>query len=70
VKAVSPDAYPVPIRGTGTDLLFCRELAGLRTADVFRHLEPCWDAYQASQDHVLHNVHSRFDVTEWLPLSE
>ena len=70
VRAVCPDAYPVPIRGAGTDLLFCRELGGLRTADLFRHLEPCWDSYQQSAGHVLHNPHSRYDVTEWLPLVE
>jgi hypothetical protein len=70
VRAVSPEAYPVPIRGAGTDLLFCRELGGLRTADLFRHLEPCWDAYQQMVEHVLHNPHSRHDVTEWLPLVE
>jgi eukaryotic-like serine/threonine-protein kinase len=70
VREVCPKAYPVPIRGAGTDLLFCRELGGLRAADLFRQIEPCWDAYQQSSDHILHNPHSRFDVTEWLPLVE
>ncbi len=70
VRAVCPEAYPVPIRGAGTDLLFCRELGGLRAADLFRQLEPCWDAYQQSAEHVLRSPHSRYDVTEWLPLVE
>jgi len=70
VKKVVPAAYTVPVRGTGTDLLFCREQAGLRMADLFRLIDPCWDAYHKSAENVLANPHSRFDVTEWLPLVE
>src|SRR5581483_7592289 len=45
VKKAVPAATTVPVRGPGTDLLFCREQAPLRTADLFRLLEPCWEAY-------------------------
>jgi hypothetical protein len=70
VKQVSPRAYCVPVRGAGTDLMFCREQPGLRMADLFNLIDPCWEAYQALAENVLHNPHSRFDVAEWLPLVE
>jgi hypothetical protein len=70
VKQVCPQAYAVPVRGAGTDLMFCREQPGLRMADLFNMIDPCWEAYQTLAESVLHNPHSRFDVAEWLPLVE
>ena len=70
VKGVLPTALPVPVAGPGTDLLFCREQGGLRTADLYRMLDPCFEAYEEAAANPFHNPHSRFDVTEWLPLVE
>ncbi len=70
VKGVVPAALPVPVAGPGTDLLFCREQSGLRTADLYRMIDPCFDAYEAAAANPILNPHSRFDVTEWLPLVE
>ena len=70
MKQVVPQAYCVPVRGQGTDLMFCREQPGLRMADLFNLIDPCWEAYQSLAESVLHNPHARFDVTEWLPLVE
>ena len=70
VKGVLPSAVAVPVAGPGTDLLFCREQSGLRTADLYRMIDPCFDAYEEAAANPIHNPHSRFDVTEWLPLVE
>ncbi len=70
VKEACPKVYAVPVKGSGTDLLFCREQPGLRMADLFRLIDPCWDAYQSLAESPLHNPHARFDVAEWLPLVE
>jgi hypothetical protein len=70
VRKVIPGATTVPVRGSGTDLLFCREQGCLRTADLFRLLEPCWEAYHQAAANVESNPHSRFDVAGWLPLVE
>ncbi len=70
VKKAVPAATTVPVRGPGTDLLFCREQAPLRTADLFRLLEPCWEAYHQAAANVESNPHSRFDVGGWMPLVE
>ncbi|OWK43898.1 protein kinase domain-containing protein [Fimbriiglobus ruber] len=68
-KAV-PSATTVPVRGAVTDLLFCREQGCLRTADLFRLLEPCWEAYHQAATNLETNPHARFDVTGWVPLVE
>jgi len=70
VRKAVPGATTVPVRGYGADLLFCREQGCLRTADLFRMLEPCWEAYHIATASVEANPHSRFDVTGWLPLVE
>jgi hypothetical protein len=68
-KAV-PAATVVPVLGPGTDLLFCREHGCLRTADLFKLLEPCWEAFHQAAANVELNPHSRFDVGGWMPLVE
>jgi serine/threonine protein kinase len=70
VRKAVPKATVVPVRGPGTDLLFCREQGCLRTADLFRLLEPCWEAYHQAAANVETNPHSRFDVGTWMPLVE
>jgi hypothetical protein len=70
VKQALPAAAVIPVRGPGTDLMFCREQGCLRTADLFRLLEPCWEAYHQAAANVESNPHSRFDVAAWLPLVE
>ena len=70
VRASVKGVTAVPVRGSDTDLLFCREQACLRSADLFRLLEPCWEAYTEATNAVETNPHSRFDVATWLPLVE
>jgi eukaryotic-like serine/threonine-protein kinase len=70
VRQVLPAVKTVTVKGAGTDLMFCREQSSLRTADLFRLLDPCWDAYHQTTANVLSNPHSRYDVPEWLPLVE
>jgi len=70
VRASVKNVTTVPVRGTDTDLLFVREQGCLRTADLFRLLEPCWEAYTEAAEGVEGNPHSRFDVTAWMPLVE
>jgi hypothetical protein len=70
VKKAVPSVYVVPVLGAGTDLLFCREQACLRTSDLLQLLDPCFEAYQETLTVIERNPHSRFDVTNWLPLVE
>ena len=37
---------------------------------LYRMIDPCFDAYEEAAANQLLNPHSRFDVTEWLPLVE
>ncbi len=68
VRAAIPGSATVPVRGLGADLLFCREQGCLRPNDLARLLEPCWEAYEQAAGNLDTNPHSRYDVTEWLPL--
>jgi serine/threonine protein kinase len=70
VRATLTNVTTVPVRGTDTDLLYVREHGCLRTSDLHRVLEPCWEAYTAATETVEANPHARFDVTAWLPLVE
>lgn len=70
VSRVQKTIIPVPVRGHAADLMFCREQGGLRTADLYRFLEPCWDAYHQATNSTESNPHSRFDVSSWMPLVE
>ncbi|MGL4420927.1 MAG: tubulin-like doman-containing protein, partial [Gemmataceae bacterium] len=68
-KNVVPKAVMVTVQGQGTDLLFCREGSLLRTEDLMRLIEPCWEAYAEIAERVETSPHSRFDVQEWMPLA-
>jgi eukaryotic-like serine/threonine-protein kinase len=70
VKSALPKATTLPVQGPPTDLVFCRELGYLRSSDLFRLIDQCWDAYQQMGENPVANPHSRFDVSEWLPLVE
>ncbi len=70
VRQVAPTAYPVAVKGVGTDLMFCREQTALRPTDLFKLIDPCFEAYDQLSASPLHNPHARFDVAEWLPLVE
>jgi eukaryotic-like serine/threonine-protein kinase len=70
VKQVLPKAVSVTVQGQITDLLFCREQGILRTADLTKVIEPCWDDYSEAMASVDTSPHSRFDVLEWSPLGE
>ena len=69
-RASVPGVTTVPVRGTDTDLLFVREQGCLRSADLYRLLEPCWEAYAEAAAGTEANPHSRFDVAAWVPLVE
>ena len=68
VRNMSPKVVAVAVQGRGTDLMFCREQPGLRMADLFQLIDPCWEAYEKLADSPIQNPHSRFDVSTWLPL--
>ena len=70
VRAAIPGSTTVPVRGLGADLLFCREQGCLRPNDLASLLEPCWEAYEQAARSLDTSPHSRYDVTEWLPLVE
>ena len=70
VRAVLPAAVTIPVGGAATDLLFCREHACLRPEEVVALVGNCLPAYYAALASPQTNPHARFDVNEWMPLSE
>lgn len=70
VRKVVPGSVTVPVNGSATDLMFCREHTCLRPDELVALLENCQPAYFASLASPQTAPHARFDVTEWLPLSE
>jgi hypothetical protein len=70
VRKVVPEAVTVAIGGAATDLMFCREHACLRPEEVATLVNGCLHAYYAALASPQTNPHARFDVNEWLPLSE
>jgi hypothetical protein len=70
VKKTVPAALTVPVSGSATDLLFCREHDCLRTDELMALLEACQEPYYKSLANPHSAPHARFDVTEWMPLSE
>lgn len=67
-KQVVPKAVTVTVQGSGTDLMFCREQNYLRIGDLAHLIEPCWEAYVDAMNDPEQAPHSRFDVSEWMPL--
>jgi serine/threonine protein kinase len=70
VKRTVPTALTVPVSGSATDLLFCREHDCLRTDELMALLEACQEPYYKSLANPHSAPHARYDVTEWMPLSE
>jgi len=50
--------------------MFCREHGCLRTEELVSLLSNCVPAYFQSLANPQVAPHSRYDVTEWMPLSE
>ena len=70
VKKTVPAALMVPVNGAATDLMFCREHGCLRTEELVALLTNCMPAYYQLLANPHTAPHARFDVTEWMPLSE
>jgi hypothetical protein len=70
VKKVVPAALTVAVNGAATDLMFCREHGNLRPDEVSALLQACLPAYYTSLASPHTAPHARYDVTEWMPLSE
>ena len=64
------NALPVPVQGSATDLMFCREHGCLRPDELTALLGLCLPAYYAALASPHSSPHARFDVTEWMPLNE
>jgi hypothetical protein len=63
-------ALTVPVSGAATDLMFCREHGCLKSDELVKLLSSCVPAYFQLLANPLASPHSRYDVTEWMPLSE
>jgi serine/threonine protein kinase len=70
VKKVVPSALTVAVNGSATDLMFCREHGNLRPDELMTLLASCQPAYYQSLASLQAAPHSRYDVTEWMPISE
>jgi len=70
VKQAVPSSLVVKVQGAATDLMFCREHGCLKTETVNAMLELCLPAYYGALASPQSHPHSRFDVTEWMPLNE
>ncbi|HEY1188825.1 MAG TPA: hypothetical protein VGE74_14315, partial [Gemmata sp.] len=70
VRKAVPSALTIPVNGAATDLMFCREHGNLSPAEVAELLAACQPAYYQSLATPQTAPHARFDVAEWLPLSE
>jgi hypothetical protein len=70
VKKTVPAALTIPVGGSATDLMFCREHGNLRPEEVAALLAACQPAYYQAIASPLTAPHARYDITEWLPLSE
>lgn len=70
VRKAVPTALTIPVNGAATDLMFCREHGNLSPAEVAELMAACQPAYYQSLATPQTAPHARFDVTEWLPLSE
>jgi serine/threonine protein kinase len=70
VKKVLPAVLTVPVQGSATDLMYCREHGCLRPDELTTLLGLCLPAYYAALASPHSSPHARFDVTEWMPLNE
>jgi hypothetical protein len=70
VKKAVPTVLTVPVNGAATDLLFCREHGCLRTDEIVTLFASCVGPYYETLANPHIAPHARFDVTEWMPISE
>ncbi len=70
VRSALHGVATIAVNGSATDLMFCREHGCLRTDELMVLLEACRPAYYQSLTSSHSAPHSRYDVTEWMPLSE
>jgi hypothetical protein len=70
VRRAVPSAVMIPVQGAATDLMFCREQGCLRPDELLALLAACQPAYYQALASPQTNPHARFDVTEWMPLSD
>ena len=70
VKKVVPSALSVAVNGSATDLMYCREHGNLRPDELMELLGNCQPAYYEALATPQSAPHSRYDVTEWMPISE
>ena len=68
-RAVSA-AQTIPVSGSATDLMFCREQGCLKPAELSGMLAGCLPAYYQAMASPHTNPHARFDVTDWMPIGE
>ena len=70
IKRTLPSALTIPVDGSATDLLFCREQGCMQPSELMALVSMCLPAYYQSLASPQTNPHARFDVTEWMPISE
>ncbi|MBA4190570.1 MAG: hypothetical protein C0467_21495 [Planctomycetaceae bacterium] len=70
VKKTLTGATTLAVNGSATDLMFCREHGALRTSELVDLLSDCQSAYYDVVSDPQTSPHSRYDVSEWLPISE
>jgi len=70
VKKTVTGVVTIPVNGSATDLMYCREHSALRTTELVDLLADCQAAYYELADDPQNSPHSRHDVSEWLPISE
>jgi serine/threonine protein kinase len=70
VKQALPVALTVPVHGIATDLMFCREQGCMRPDELMALVRHCQAPYSESLASHQTNPHTRFDIGEWIPLSE
>jgi len=70
VKKTVTGVVTIPVNGSATDLMYCREHSALRTTELVDLLADCQAAYYEIADDPQNSPHSRHDVSEWLPISE
>lgn len=70
VRQTIPSSLTIPVQGSTTDLLFCREQGCLEPGELMALASGCQTAYYSALASPQTNPHARFDVTEWMPLSE
>jgi eukaryotic-like serine/threonine-protein kinase len=70
VKKTVPTALTVAVNGAATDLMFCREHGCLRIDEVVALMSNCVPAYYQTLANPHVAPHARYDVTEWMPLSD